>query len=143
MSFKRGGVTQTKKAKVEAFSLLEVLIVLVIIGILVLLALPDQTKVITKAKATEAKLQLQHLYALQRSHHFEYGSYSEDLEKVGFSQEELIINEGNAYYIIEMQNITNTSFRAIATAVVDFDNDGVFNVWEINEKKKLIEAVPD
>lgn len=143
MSLKWVRIAQSKKAKVEAFSLLEVLIVLVIIGILVLLALPDQTKVITKAKATEAKLQLQHLYALQRSHHFEYGSYSEDLEKVGFSQEELITNDGNAYYIVEMENITSTSFRATATAVVDFDNDGVFNMWEINEKKKLIEVVPD
>lgn len=42
-----------------------------------------------------------------------------------------------------MENITSTSFRATATAVVDFDNDGVYNVWEINEKKKLIESVPD
>lgn len=143
MSFKLLSVERKKTVKVDAFSLLEVLIVLVIIGILVLLALPDQTKVITKAKATEAKLQLQHLYALQRSYQFEYGSYTEELEKIGFSQEELITEEGNAYYLIQMQDISNSTFRATATAVVDFDNDGVFNVWEINEKKKLVEVTPD
>jgi type IV pilus assembly protein PilE len=34
-------------------------------------------------------------------------------------------------------------YRATATAVVDFDNDGVFNVWEIDEKKQLKEITKD
>ena len=129
--------------KLEGFSLLEVLIVLVIIGILVLLALPDQTKVITKAKATEAKLQLQHLYSLERAYHFEYGRYSSDLDKVGFTQEELVTEDGNAYYLISVDQADNSSFRASATSVVDFDNDGTFNVWVIDENKKLEEVQSD
>lgn len=34
-------------------------------------------------------------------------------------------------------------FRATATAVVDFDGDGTYNVWEINQDKELKETVKD
>ncbi len=129
--------------KVDGFSLLEVLIVLVIIGILVLLALPDQTKVITKAKTTEAKLQLQHLYALERAHFFETGKYSENLERIGFTQEKLVTDDGNAYYKIDIEELTSNGFLATATSVIDFDNDGVFNVWSINQDKELTEVQAD
>ena len=46
------------------FSLTELLVVIVIIGVLVLLALPRFTSVIDKTKTTEAKLQLKHLHTL-------------------------------------------------------------------------------
>jgi prepilin-type N-terminal cleavage/methylation domain len=41
--------------KIKAFTLAELMIVLVIIGILVLLALPNLMPLISKAKSTEAK----------------------------------------------------------------------------------------
>lgn len=47
--------------KVIAFTLHELLVVLVIIGILVLLALPRLMPLITRTKSTEAQLQLKHL----------------------------------------------------------------------------------
>ena len=43
---------------IRAFSLLEMLVVLVIIGILVLIALPNLMPLISKAKAMEAQQQL-------------------------------------------------------------------------------------
>ena len=49
----------------RGFSLTELMIVLVIIGILVLLALPKLMPVVTKAKATEAKLQLKQVHTLE------------------------------------------------------------------------------
>lgn len=42
----------------SGFSLTELMVVLVIIGVLVLLALPRLLPVVTKAKTTEAKLML-------------------------------------------------------------------------------------
>ncbi len=129
--------------KMPAFTLTEVLVVLIIIGILVLLALPSLMPLISKAKSTEAKLQLEHVYTLQRSYFFENSSYSKDLPAIGFEQQKLTTQGGQANYRIEILDATPKNFKARATAVADFDGDGNFNQWEIDQDKKLVETVPD
>ena len=54
----------------EGFSLTELMVVLVIIGVLVLLALPKLLPLVTKAKTTEAKLMLKQVHTLQQSYKF-------------------------------------------------------------------------
>jgi type IV pilus assembly protein PilE len=117
--------------------------VLAIIGILVLLALPNFKSVISKAKSTEAKIQLGHLHSLQENYFYIHSRYTENIDDVGFEQQTLITDGGNANYKIEIIEATNNSFRAIATAVADFDGDGIYNVWEINQDKKLEEIEKD
>lgn len=134
---------QPLNKKVNGFTLTEVLIVLAIIGILVLLALPNQTAIISKAKAKEAQLQLNALYQMQLAHFYERSKYSNDLEMIGFIQEKLTTEGGSANYKIEIVEFSPSGYKATATAVVDFDNDGQFNVWEINQNKELIEVVKD
>jgi type IV pilus assembly protein PilE len=131
--------------KLNAFTLTEVLVVLVIIGILVLLALPNLLPLITRAKSTEAKIQLEHLYTLQKTFFYEKSKYTNDLPTLGFVQEQLVTESenGNANYRIEIVEAGPTVFTARATAVVDFDADGVFNVWEIDQNKNLRETVQD
>ncbi len=131
--------------KLNAFTLTEVLIVLVIIGILVLLALPNLMPLISKAKSTEAKVQLEHLYTLQKTYFYEKSKFSNDPEELGFIQEKLVTEDekGQANYRIEIIEAGPTTFLARATAVVDFDGDGIFNVWEIDQDKNLNEAVAD
>lgn len=133
------------KQKLPAFTLTEVLIVLVIVGILVLLALPNLMPLIAKAKSTEAKLQLEHLYTLEKTHFYEKSKYSTDLTNIGFIQEKLVTEgeNGQANYRIEIVSASTTAFLARATAVVDFDADGTFNVWEIDHEKNLREVTPD
>ncbi len=65
-----------------AFSLPELLVVLVIIGILVLVALPNLMPLISRAKATEAQQQLTFLHSLEQSYFYTYSRYS------GFGQED-------------------------------------------------------
>jgi len=129
--------------RLPAFTLTEVLVVLIIIGILILLALPNLMPLITKAKSTEAKLQLEHVYTLEKNFFYEKSRYSKDLTEIAFEQEKLSTAGGQANYRIEIIDANNTGFRARATAVVDFDGDGNFNVWEIDQNKNLVEATPD
>lgn len=77
------------------FSLTELLVVIVIIGVLVLLALPRFTSVIDKTKTTEAKLQLKHLHTLQKSFFYEHDRYSASPGEIGYEQSPLV-SEGAA-----------------------------------------------
>lgn len=131
------------KNKVQAFTLTEVLVVLIIIGVLILLALPNLLPLVTKAKTTEAKIQLQHIYTLEKNYFFEKSKYSDNLTELSFDQQILSTQGGQANYKIEIEQATSNGFKAKATAVVDFDGNGTFNVWEIDQNKNLVELIPD
>lgn len=64
----------------RAFSLTELLVVLVIIGILVLVAMPNLMPLVSRAKATKAQQQLTFLHSLEKSYFYTYSRYSADLE---------------------------------------------------------------
>jgi type IV pilus assembly protein PilE len=129
--------------RISAFTLTELLVVLVIIGILALIALPNQTSVISKAKAQEAKLQLEHVYSLQKQHFYMNSKYSASLEEIDFEQVKLSTEGGNANYKIEIVEAGPAGFKARATAIVDFDQDGSMNVWEVDQEKNLKEVTKD
>lgn len=133
----------TYNTQLRAFSLPELLVVLVIIGILVLIALPNLMPLISRAKSTEAQQQLTYLHSLQKSNFYTHSKYSMSLDEIGFEQSKLVSDGGSANYRIEVVEISENGFTATATAVVDFDGDGVFNVWEINQDKELRETVKD
>lgn len=136
---------QFYKQKLKAYTLTEILVVLVIIGILILLALPNLLPLITKAKSTEAKMQLQHLQTLEQSYFFEKSKYSSDFTELGYIQEKLTTDgkDGKANYKIEVLQASATGFVGRATAVADFNGNGIFNVWEIDQDKNLREITPD
>lgn len=125
------------------FSLTELMIVLVIIGVLVLLALPKLLPVVTKAKTTEAKLQLRQLLTLEQSYKYENDRYSSSLSEIGFEQQKLVTEGGQARFRIEIVSADANKFQALATAVVDFDGDGTFNVWNVDDTGAIKEKTPD
>jgi type IV pilus assembly protein PilE len=129
--------------RLAAFTLTELLIVLVIIGILVLLALPALMPLISRTRSVEAKQMLTHLQALEKTYFFEHAKYAGSLEDIGFEQEKLSTDNGKANYRIEITSAAPAQFSARATAVVDFDGDGAFNVWEIDQDKNLVEVTKD
>ncbi|MCM1199516.1 MAG: type II secretion system GspH family protein [Clostridium sp.] len=129
--------------RLDAFSLPEMLVVLVIIGILVLIALPNLMPLISRAKAMEAQQQLSFVYTLQKSYFYTYSRYSDNLDEIGFEQMPLVTEDGNANYRIEIVEADENGCKVQAVAVVDFDRDGQFNVWEIDQDKKLAETQKD
>ncbi len=127
----------------SGFSLTEILVVIVIIGILVLLALPNLENVIGKAKQTEARLQLKHLHTLQKAYYYENDRYCDNLEQLGFQQEKLVGEGGNARYRIELVEAKANTFQARAVSVVDEDRDGNYNTWEVEENGKIRQIQAD
>ncbi len=127
----------------EGYTLTEMMIVLVVIGILTLIALPKFMSVTTKAKMTEAKTQLKHLHTLQKTHYYERDRYAKNLAALGFEQQTLVTDGGNARYEISVEKASTSGYTAIARAVVDFDNDGTHNVWEVDQSGEIQQRVAD
>ena len=127
----------------HGFSMVELMVVLVIIGILVLLALPKLEPIVTKAKTTEAKLMLKQVYTLEKSYKYENDVYSASLPDIGFEQDSLVTQGGRARYLISIVSADAKGFVAQATAVVDFNNNGRFNVWIVDQTGDIKEKVPD
>lgn len=127
----------------KAFSLQELLVVLAIIGFLTLIALPNLMPLISRAKSVEAQQQLVFIHSLQKTYFYSHSKYSNSLEEIGYEQVRTVNEGGTANYLIEITESSETGFKAKATAVVDFDGDGTFNVWEIDQDKVLIEITKD
>jgi type IV pilus assembly protein PilE len=121
------------KTKIPSFNLQEMLIVLAIIGILLLIALPNLMPLITKAKSVEAQVQLKAIYNAEKQYFFMYSKYSPNLTEIDFEIPKTVKENGSANYTYEIIQATTNEFKVRATALTDFNGNGVFNVWEIDQ----------
>ncbi|MCK6649159.1 MAG: general secretion pathway protein GspG [Bacteroidia bacterium] len=131
------------KYKVKAMTIGEIVVVIGVMGILAYFAIPELMTVVTKAKSTEAKFQLEHVHTLEKSYFYLNSKYSADLNEIDFEHSKLVTDGGNANYRIEIVEASNSTFIARATAITDFDADGVMNVWEIDQDKNIKEITKD
>lgn len=129
--------------KIPALNLQETLIVLAIIGILLLLALPNLMPLISKAKSIEAQTQLKALYNSQTTYRYIHSKYTQDMGELDFVAPKTVKENGTANYRYEILNANDISFQARAEAVTDFDGDGILNVWEINESGNPKQIIKD
>jgi type IV pilus assembly protein PilE len=136
-------IAALKRKKLGAFTMFELLLAMAIIGILASLSVPLYLPLISKAKSTEAKLQLRHVLMLEKNYFYVNSKYTTSISELGFEQARLVTADGQANYKIDVTDASVSGFTARATAVADFDGDGQFNVWQITADEKLTEVTPD
>ena len=68
----------------KAFSLIELLLVVALLGILAMVVFPNFTNLKQHSKTAEAKTSLASLYRKEQSYFFVNGEYSDDLDVIGF-----------------------------------------------------------
>jgi type IV pilus assembly protein PilE len=115
------------KRNSKGFTLIELMIVVVIIGILAALAIPRFMKASAKSKTSEAQLLLKQIYTMERSYKQQYDTYSADLAAIG------VVIPGNANY-----DYTIVADATSFTATADWpnpglDDDATPDTWTIDE----------
>lgn len=134
---------ERRKGFIKAFSLAEILIVLAIMGILIMLVVPNNAGVASRTKSLEAQQELKMVHNLQYAYFLQYSKYASDLPTINYIPHKLVNSGGTANYQINMVESSVTGFKAQAEAVVDFNGDGKKNVWEIDQEGVLKEVQPD
>lgn len=132
-----------RKDFVEAFSLAEILIVLAIMGILIMLVVPNQAGVASRTKSLEAQQELKMVHNLQYAYFLQYSKYATDLQTINYMPHKTVSEGGTANYTISIMEASVTGFKAKAEAVVDFNGDGKKNSWEIDQDGVLKEVQID
>ena len=126
----------------KGFTLIELMIVVVIIGILAALAIPRFMRATTKSKQSEARQILKQVYSMQRAYRQEYNAYwvpagpasAVPAQQGAFARIGVDIMP-NARYTFTMVAAANT-FTCTATSGI-LDDDPAVDVWTINEQGDL------
>ena len=86
---------------------------------------------------------LNKVYELEMAYKEMFGYYTDNLYALVFIQDTLVTEGGKANYKVSLLEVTASTFIATAISVVDFDRDGKFNTWTVNETGVITELVED
>lgn len=91
----------------------------------------------------EATKSLAKIYKLEMAYKEMFGHYTDNLYALVFIQDTLVTEGGKANYLVSLLEVTDTTFTAAAVSVVDFDGDGQFSQWIVDETGTIKEIVED
>jgi type IV pilus assembly protein PilA len=125
----------------KGFTLIELMIVVVIIGILAALAIPRFMRATTKSKQSEAKNILKQIYAMERAYRQEYDTYwgqgvvasaaaQTALARIGVD----IMSTARYTYTITTADASNLLVTATSGIL---DDDGTVDTWTMNHNGVL------
>jgi len=126
----------------KGFTLIELMIVVVIIGILAALAIPRFMRATTKSKQSEAKNILKQIYAMERAYRQEYDTYwgqgtvasaanQTALARIGVD----IMSTARYTYTITTADASNLLVTAQSGIL---DDDAAVDSWTINDAGVLV-----
>jgi len=123
----------------KGFTLIELMIVVVIIGILAALAIPRFMRSTTKSKQSEAKQLLKQIYTMQHAYRQEFNSYCLNGVTASAAAPATFARLGvdigsTARYSYAMVSAQNT-FTCTGTA--NLDDDATNDVWTIDDTGTL------
>jgi len=125
----------------KGFTLIELMIAVVIIGILAALAIPRFMSATTKAKQSEAKGILKQIYTMQRTYFQQEDVYLAAADNADANWATLGVEISTEAAYVYSCAITASTFTATATA--NLDDDATNDVWTIDEDGVLTNTTND
>lgn len=136
-------MSKTLRTK-TGFTLIELMIVVVIIGILAALAIPRFMRATTKSKQSEAKMLLKQVYVMEHSYRQEKDVYwitataASATAPTAFSGIGVEITPSARYsYVLTSGDAGATTFTCTATSSI-LDDDATTDVWHIDQTGVLV-----
>jgi prepilin-type N-terminal cleavage/methylation domain-containing protein len=131
----------------KGFTLIELMIVVVIIGILAALAIPRFMQATVKTKQSEAKGILKQIYTMQRTYRQESNPPT-----YGDNAATIIGGAGGTFAVIgvEVQSTARYTYTIAAaantftaTATANLDDDATVDTWTIDDTGALLNTIND
>ena len=103
------------KLSVKGFTLIEVMIAVVIVGILASIAYPSYVQYVTKSARSEGVAAVMRVANLQEQYYLDNRSYTADMTKLGLSASPFITEHG--HYSVAAAGTTTTTVTATAIGI--------------------------
>jgi type IV pilus assembly protein PilA len=125
---------QLRKYGRSGFSLIELMVVLAIVATLLGIGVPNFMQYKARAKQTEAKTMLSHIYLLMQTHYLENDTFrGASLKSIGFE------SKANDRYRYRLRSLSAQTWTAEAISKAKLcQNSQATDKWQIDQAKALV-----